>query len=52
MELETHLIIANNLEYLASEQLSDLRNATRQVGKMLNGLIKALKARRTASPSP
>lgn len=52
MELETHMIIAHNLEYLASEQLSELRSETRQVGKMLNGLIKALKARRTASPSP
>ena len=51
MELETHMIIAQNLGYLASEQLSDLRNATRQVGKMLNGLIKALKARdRFAQP--
>ena len=45
MELETHLVIAHNLAYLASEQLSELRSETREIGKMLNGLIGALRAR-------
>lgn len=46
MELETHLVIANNLGYLAPESLSTLRSETRELGKMLNGLIGALRARR------
>jgi four helix bundle protein len=49
MELETHLIIANELGYLVAERLSVLRSETGQLGRMLNGLINALRARRGVS---
>ncbi len=48
MEVETHLIIAHNLEYVGSELLSQLRSETRELGRMLNGLINALRARQRA----
>jgi four helix bundle protein len=46
MELETHLIISHNLGYLGPETLSASRSETRELGRMLNGLIDALRARR------
>ncbi|HEV2425328.1 MAG TPA: four helix bundle protein [Terriglobia bacterium] len=49
MELETHLIISHNLGYLGPEPLSALSSETRELGRMLNGLINALRARGSAS---
>jgi four helix bundle protein len=54
MELETHLIIAQKLAYLTLQSYREVRAETRQIGKMLNGLIEALRKRgtRLASPAP
>lgn len=49
MELETHLIISEDLGYVSSEALPVLRSETREMGKMLKGLISALRARRSNS---
>ncbi len=52
LELETHLIIAQKLNYLKEEQLKGLRTQTGQIGRMLNGLIHALRGRRQGPKSP
>ncbi len=52
LELETHLIIAQKLNYLKEEQLQGLRTRTGQIGRMLNGLIHALRVRRQGPESP
>ena len=45
LELETHLVISQKLNYVKEEQLEDLKMQTRRIGRMLNGLIQALRAR-------
>lgn len=57
MELETYSLIAAELGYLSREQLATLQNSVEELGKMLNGLIQALRSRAKAlgskpSPSP
>jgi len=47
MELETHLIVACNVHLLSSDALKAFSNEIEEIGKMLNGLIGALKARKT-----
>lgn len=42
MELETHLIVAQRLNYLAVEKLNGLQEEITAVGKMLNRLITSL----------
>ncbi len=42
LELETQLQIACNLGYLESQKMDDLKVKTAEIGKMLNGLIKAI----------
>ena len=46
MELETYLIISCNLELIGSDVLGALSNEIEEIGKMLNGLIGALKSRK------
>jgi four helix bundle protein len=46
MELETHLIVACNLRLLTAERLGSVSNQIEDIGKMLNRLIGALRARR------
>lgn len=41
-ELETHLLLAQRLNYLDSETVNPLCNMTSDIGRMLNGLINAL----------
>ncbi len=43
MELETHLIIAQDLGYIAPEQFEPLRREIEEVGRMLNGLVSSLR---------
>lgn len=45
MELETHAIIARQLQYLNDEHLSHIQARVEEIGKMLNGLIQSLRAR-------
>ena len=49
MELETHLIVGCNLIFLTPDELRVASKAIEEIGKMLNGLIGALKARREAA---
>lgn len=43
-ELETHFFIAIELGYLSEEQCCSLFNDCAEIGRMLNGLLKSLKA--------
>ena len=42
MELETQLLIGQNLGYLQQDQISALLDMTGEVGRLLNGLINSL----------
>jgi len=44
MELETQIIIANNLNYIDKSVMDDLLERTSEVGRILNGLLSSLKA--------
>ena len=46
MELETHLIVACNLNFLRPDELGVVLRPIEDIGKMLNRLISALKSRR------
>jgi four helix bundle protein len=43
VEVETQLMIAQNLEYLTPEQNQSLLDRTAELGKVLNGLIASIK---------
>jgi four helix bundle protein len=43
LELETHLIIAQKLDYILKNQLDELLRTIEDIAKMLNRLISALK---------
>jgi four helix bundle protein len=45
MEIETHLIIATELEYLTMEQLRDFQGQVEGIGQMLNRLVQSLRSR-------
>jgi four helix bundle protein len=45
MELETHLIIAEELDFVGSEQLQSHQKMIQSIGQMLNRLIQSLKRR-------
>jgi four helix bundle protein len=47
MEAETHLIVACNLHFLSDAVLAPFSKEIEEIGKMLNSLIGALKARKT-----
>lgn len=51
MELETHLLIASRLSYVASRDLDVVLTETAELGRMLSGLTRSLKKRITQSPS-
>jgi len=44
-ELETHLILSNEVELCTNNRLSPLYAATDELGRMLHALIRALQAR-------
>ncbi len=43
LELETHFLIANRLSYLSAGDLETILARTAEVGRMLAGLVRALK---------
>jgi four helix bundle protein len=45
MELETHLLIASRLSFVEANDLQPVLTITRELGRMLAGLISKLKAR-------
>ncbi len=42
LELETQMIISNNLKYISDEILKEILEKTGEISKMLNGLVKSL----------
>jgi four helix bundle protein len=46
VELETHFLIASRLSYITKSQLESVLRNTRELGRMLSGLISKLKVRR------
>ena len=44
-ELETHVQIANRLDYLRADQIKDILDKTTEIGKMLNGVRKSIKSK-------
>ena len=49
MELETHLIIASNLQFLTSDEFGAFSKQIEDIGKMLNRLIGVLRTRKRAA---
>ncbi len=47
LEVETQALIANELGYLDADQTRSLLSRTAEVGRVLNGLVNSLSARRT-----
>jgi four helix bundle protein len=47
LEVETQLIVANRLGYLASKETDGLFEVTNEIGKLTNGLIRSLSRRRS-----
>jgi four helix bundle protein len=45
-ELETHVILASNLQYIANSEKQLLLTQTGEVGRLLNGLMNALRQTR------
>jgi four helix bundle protein len=45
MELETHLLIAERLKYVASDTVDQVLHETDEISRMLTGLKKSLKAK-------
>lgn len=41
-ELETHLIVSKNINYLTDETLKDLQIKIEEISKIINGLIKSI----------
>ena len=51
MELETHLLIADRLSYVASMDLEAVLAGTAELGRMLSGLTRSLK-KKSMNPTP
>ncbi len=49
MELETHLLISERLSYLALNEVESVLTLSAEVGRMLNGLIAKLKAKKLST---
>lgn len=47
MEVETHLLLAEKLSFLESQQINQALAASAEVGRMLAGLTRSLKNKRT-----
>lgn len=47
MELETHVEIAARLKYVAAHEVQTILSETAQIGRMLNGLIRSIQAKKT-----
>ena len=50
METETHLIIAQELNYIEAERLAVLQEQVQGIGQMLNRLVHVLKDSRNPNP--
>lgn len=48
MELETHIVIAGRMGYVTAEGMQRTLDLTGDVGRMLSGLTRALKVRRSS----
>ena len=46
LELETQILVAKNLQYLDEPELKNLFDLTAEVGRLLNGLLSAIRKRK------
>jgi four helix bundle protein len=44
LEVETHLVIAENLEFIGAATLQQMTEQTGEINRMLNGLIRSLES--------
>ncbi|KPL91337.1 hypothetical protein SE18_02615 [Herpetosiphon geysericola] len=44
MEVQTHILLAERLEFLQPDQLSETKGLIGQVGRLINGLLRSLRA--------
>ena len=51
-EIETQLMIAANLGYVAQDKLTTLLEQAGQIGRMTNGLYSALQKKLDSDPEP
>jgi four helix bundle protein len=51
-ELETHIQIAQRLDYIGSDKANRLLEITAEIGRMLNGLRKSIENRNASEPGP
>jgi four helix bundle protein len=51
MELDTHIEVALQLEYITHDEYAGVDSKIQEVGRLLNGLIRSLSARRAAPSS-
>ena len=51
-ELETHIQIAQRLNYINSAKTKQLLEKTAEIGRMINGLRKSIEKRGSAAPRP
>jgi four helix bundle protein len=52
LELETHILLAERMEYFRPGSLTRALSLSAEVGRMLSGLMKALRDPPNASPQP
>lgn len=51
-ELETHIQIAQRLNYISSDKTKYLLEKTAEIGRMINGLRKSIEKRKPPGPRP
>ncbi|MHC4792472.1 MAG: four helix bundle protein [Planctomycetota bacterium] len=51
-ELETHIQIAQRLDYISSDKTDRLLEITAEIGRMVNGLRKSIEERNEPGPKP
>ncbi len=44
MEVETHILLAERLGFLQSDQITETKGLIGQVGRLINGLLRSLRA--------
>jgi len=51
-ELETHILLAERLDYIGDEQLQEIMSKAAELGRMINGLQRSLKKKLLPDPRP
>ena len=51
-ELETHILLAERLDYIGEEQVKEIMSKAAELGRMINGLQRSLKKKLLPDPRP